>query len=71
MDNFEILSIIGEGAFGSVSKARNIKTNEIVAIKEVDLDQLEDTSINNIYVYLYYKWIYLCFLEWNINNDVA
>lgn len=35
MNNFEILSIIGEGAFGSVSKARNIKTNEIVAIKKM------------------------------------
>jgi len=35
MDNFEIISIIGEGSFGSVSKAKNIKTNEIVAIKKM------------------------------------
>jgi len=35
MDNFEIISMIGEGSFGSVSKAKNLKTNEIIAIKKM------------------------------------
>jgi len=35
MENFEILTVLGEGSFGTVSKAKNIKTNEIVAIKKM------------------------------------
>lgn len=45
MHNFEQLGKIGEGAFGSVSKARNCTTGEIVAIKKVRLRQDESGKV--------------------------
>ncbi len=33
MDKYKIISGIGEGSFGSVNKAVNTSTNEVVAIK--------------------------------------
>ena len=35
MDNYEILNQIGDGSYGSVTRARNKTTNEIVAIKKM------------------------------------
>jgi serine/threonine protein kinase len=35
MDKYEILKAVGDGSFGSVTKARNKTTNEIVAIKRM------------------------------------
>jgi cyclin-dependent kinase-like len=34
MNKYEILAIVGEGAYGIVYKARNKETDEIVAIKK-------------------------------------
>ena len=39
IDNkFEKLCVLGEGTYGIVYKARNLKTNEIVAIKKVRIE---------------------------------
>lgn len=35
MENYEPLSLVGEGSFGRVYKARNRSTNEIVALKVI------------------------------------
>ncbi len=35
MDKYKTIKILGDGAFGTVYKATNIKTNEIVAIKKM------------------------------------
>ena len=35
MDKYETIKAIGDGSFGSVSKARNKTNNEIVAIKKM------------------------------------
>jgi cyclin-dependent kinase-like len=34
MNKFEVLSVIGEGAYGIVLKCRDITTNQLVAIKK-------------------------------------
>ena len=35
MEKYEILKAVGDGSFGSVNKARNKNTNELVAIKQM------------------------------------
>ena len=35
MEKYETIRAVGDGAYGSVSKARNKLTNEIVAIKHM------------------------------------
>lgn len=35
MDKYETIKAVGDGSFGSVTKARNKYTNEIVAIKRM------------------------------------
>jgi protein kinase len=35
MDKYKTIKILGDGAFGTVYKAMNTKTNEIVAIKKM------------------------------------
>jgi protein kinase len=35
MDKYKTIKILGDGAFGTVYKATNIKTNEVVAIKKM------------------------------------
>lgn len=42
MENFKELGKIGAGTYGSVFKARNIKTHEIVAIKKIPLKEESD-----------------------------
>ena len=34
MNKFDVLSVIGEGAYGIVLKCKNIQTGELVAIKK-------------------------------------
>ncbi len=34
MQKYEKIKFIGDGAYGTVTKCRNIETNEIVAIKQ-------------------------------------
>ena len=43
--DYERLSIIGRGNFGTVFKAINQKTNQIIALKEIDLEQSVDDLI--------------------------
>ena len=38
MDNFQRIEKIGEGTYGVVYKAKNIKTGNIVALKKIRLD---------------------------------
>ena len=50
-DDFEVLGILGKGAYAKVVKARYIKTNEIVAIKIIEKTFIEKE--NKVYqVYL-------------------
>ena len=37
VDSFQIISMIGEGTFGQVYKARDLKSNEVIALKKVRL----------------------------------
>jgi serine/threonine protein kinase len=37
-ENYEILERLGEGSYGAVSKARNRKTDEVVAIKVIPIE---------------------------------
>lgn len=39
---FHILGKIGTGKYGQVYKARDLKSNELVAIKKIKLDEDED-----------------------------
>jgi len=38
MDNFKKMEKIGEGTYGVVYKAKNIKTDTLVALKKIRLD---------------------------------
>lgn len=44
---FEKLALIGRGAYGVVHKARHLKTNKLVAIKDLDLE-IDLEEINDI-----------------------
>ena len=44
LDQYEKLEKLGEGTYGVVSKARNKKTDEVVALKKIRLEQ-EDEGI--------------------------
>jgi serine/threonine protein kinase len=39
MDKYKVLKGVGEGTFGSVTKAVNLQTNEVVAIKQLKATQ--------------------------------
>jgi len=41
-DNFKTIEEIGKGSFGEVWKARDNETCEIVAIKELDLEDVDE-----------------------------
>jgi cell cycle related kinase len=42
MDNFFVLSRIGEGAFGEVLRAKNVNTGTLVALKKVYVRNVQD-----------------------------
>jgi len=43
MDVFELLETLGRGSYGSVYKARNRQSSEIVAVKVISLDEGEES----------------------------
>ncbi|KAG5417651.1 CDC15 [Candida metapsilosis] len=45
LDNFEFGTLIGNGAFASVYKAKNLATGHIVAIKQIRLDADQDVAV--------------------------
>lgn len=42
LDNFQISELVGKGAFASVYKGLNLRTNQLVAIKQITLEQDQD-----------------------------
>lgn len=52
MNKYDILGIVGEGAYGIVYKARNKETGEIVAIKKFkeseDDENVKQTTIREV-----------------------
>ena len=44
---YNILDMIGNGAFGCVFKGKEIKTNELRAIKVIKLDKIKENIIIN------------------------
>ena len=50
-DYYEILERIGKGAFGEVYKGKEKETNELRAIKFIDLDQIKNNLFNK-----YFDW---------------
>ena len=62
--------MIGKGSFGLVYEAIITKgnhTGEHVAIKEVNLDKLEDKKLNNLCVRK--NFFIKFYIEWNNDND--
>lgn len=45
MDKFNIIEVVGKGTYGVVYKAEDKESKEIVAIKEIDLESLQDEGI--------------------------
>jgi len=51
---YEIINVIGSGAYGTVMKCLDTKINKIVAIKKIDLMKLNtafndtDSSVNEV-----------------------
>ncbi|CAD1808554.1 unnamed protein product [Candida parapsilosis] len=45
LDNFEFGTLIGNGAFASVYKAKNLATGRIVAIKQIRLEQDQNVGV--------------------------
>lgn len=46
MQKYEKIQKIGEGTYGTVFKARNRETQEIVALKKVRLDDEDDVRLS-------------------------
>jgi len=44
IDNYTLLQIIGEGNFGKVYRAKNVKSNQEFAIKIIPSDKLHQNS---------------------------
>lgn len=48
MNKYEILGVVGEGAYGVVLKCRNRETGEILAIKKFKETEEDETVRKNI-----------------------
>lgn len=42
VENYSLLEVIGQGQYGKVYKALNIKTNSLVAIKVVKVEKFKE-----------------------------
>lgn len=47
MQKYEIIEVIGEGAYGIVLKCRHNQRNELVAIKKIKEPEIELTELTN------------------------
>ncbi|CAI5756522.1 unnamed protein product [Candida verbasci] len=45
LNDFKFHNLVGNGAFASVYKATNLKTNQIIAIKQIRLEQDQDVAV--------------------------
>ncbi|RLV90394.1 Cytokinesis protein sepH [Spathaspora sp. JA1] len=45
LDSFEFGTLVGNGAFASVYKGVNLKTNQVVAIKQIKLEKDQDVAV--------------------------
>lgn len=48
MNKYEILGVVGEGAYGVVLKCKNKETNEIIAIKKFKETEDDEVVKKNI-----------------------
>ena len=53
MENYKKLEKIGEGTYGVVYKAKNIKTGELIALKKIRLDVYAICRIFIVYIAYY------------------
>ena len=44
LEDFELLTILGEGGFGKVIKVRSLKNKKIYAMKTINLEENEDNK---------------------------
>ncbi|RCK55550.1 Cytokinesis protein sepH [Candida viswanathii] len=44
LENFEFITLVGNGAFASVYKALNLTTNQVVAIKQIRIEKDQDVG---------------------------
>lgn len=44
IDNYTLLQLIGEGNYGKVYRAKNVKTNQEYAIKIIPTDKLSQNN---------------------------
>lgn len=45
LDNFELTTLVGNGAFASVYRAVNLKTNQVIAIKQIRIEKDQDVGV--------------------------
>ena len=47
-NNYTFISLIGTGTYGTVFKARNVATGEVVAVKYIDLKNATEQLLINV-----------------------
>ena len=65
MNKYEVLGVVGEGAYGVVLRCRNKESGEILAIKKFKVTRMMDTIIVELHVdsfinYNYCNLIFYC-----------
>ena len=45
LDNFKLTTLVGNGAFASVYRAVNLKTNQVIAIKQIRIEKDQDVGV--------------------------
>ena len=67
---YEIEELIGKGQYGKVFKVKKIKTNEIRAIKIIEIDNNKDEFMKNINNELKNMKIFLMKIQLNYMNII-